>query len=166
MIGMGDSIRPSGRLAVALSLFLACGMAAAESGAPVPAPGFDADLARKLGADRNGMKTYVLAILRTGATELAPGVERDEIFKGHFANIKRLASEGKLAVAGPFDSNASGFRGLFILNVSTLEEARKLTETDPVVKSGVMIADLYVWYGSAALMTVPETHQRIAETPP
>ena len=32
------------------------------------------------------------------------GPERDEMFKGHFANMKRLAGEGKLALAGPLDA--------------------------------------------------------------
>jgi uncharacterized protein YciI len=152
--------------AVALSLCISCGMVAAQSEAPKPNPRFDPQLAKKYGADKNGMKTYVLAILKTGAAKVPPGKERDEIFKGHFANIKRLAAEGKLAVAGPFDSNSSAFRGIFILNVPTVEEARKLTDTDPVVKSGLMVVDHYVWYGSAALMETPEIHEKLSETAP
>jgi uncharacterized protein YciI len=152
--------------AVALSLCIACGLAAAQSEASKPNPKFDPQLAKKYGADKNGMKTYVLAILKTGTATLPPGKERDEIFKGHFANIKRLAAEGKLAVAGPFDSNSSGFRGIFILNVPTVEEARKLTAIDPVVKSGLMVVDHYVWHGSAALMATPELHEEISETAP
>jgi uncharacterized protein YciI len=142
------------------------GVLAAPSEAPKPNPKFDAALAKKYGADKNGMKTYVLAILRTGTTDIPPGPARDEIFKGHFANIGRLAAEGKLAVAGPFDSNSSGFRGIFILNVPTIEEAKTLTDTDPVVKSGIMVVDHYLWYGSAALMATAELHERLRETVP
>jgi uncharacterized protein YciI len=154
----------------ALSLCISCGIVAAQTAprtdASKPNPRFDPQLAKKYGGDKNGMKTYVLAILKTGTAHIAPGKERDEIFRGHFANIKRLAAEGKLAVAGPFDSNPGGLRGVFILNVSTVEEARKLTDTDPVVRSGLMVVDHYLWHGSAALMATPEIHEKISETIP
>ena len=159
-------MRPIGVFTVVLGFLVACGIAAAQADAPKPNPKFDPELARKYGANSKGMKTYVLAILKTGTANIAPGKERDEIFNGHFANIKRLAAEGKLAVAGPFDSNSSGFRGIFVLNVSTVEEAKKLTDTDPVVKSGLMVVDHYLWHGSAALMATPELHEKISETIP
>lgn len=140
--------------------------AATASLAQQPAkPVFDAELAKRLGADKYGMKSYVLAILKTGPKDAEiKGKDREEIFKGHMANITRLAEEGKLAVAGPFGKNDLTFRGLFIFNVSTVEEARKLAETDPVIKSGVMIVDLVPWYGSAAMMQVSENHKKIAES--
>ncbi|MEP7077188.1 MAG: YciI family protein [Acidobacteriota bacterium] len=124
---------------------------------------FDAGLAKKLGADKMGMKNYVMVILKTGPTNVPAGKERDEIFKGHFANIHRLADGGKLAVAGPFD-DTNGWRGMFIFNVETIEDAKKLTETDPVIKSGVMIAEFHKLYCSAALMEVNKIHQKVAET--
>lgn len=126
---------------------------------------FDAELAKKAGADKYGMKSYVLAILKTGPkdTEIK-GKERDEMFKGHMANIGRLAAEGKLAVAGPFGKNDIQFRGLFILNVTTVEEAKKLTDTDPVIKARMMIVEFVPWYGSAALMETNEIHKKIAES--
>ncbi|MGH9818702.1 MAG: YciI family protein [Pyrinomonadaceae bacterium] len=125
-------------------------------------PGFDAELAKRLGADKRGMKNYVLVILKTGPSAIPAGKERDEIFKGHFANIHRLGDQGKLVVAGPFDDN-SDWRGMFIFNVTTIEEAKKLTETDPVIKSGLMIPEFHKLYCSAALMEVNGIHQKIAE---
>ncbi len=125
---------------------------------------FDAELAKKLGADKYGMKSYVLAILKTGPKDAEIiGKEREEMFKGHMANMSRLAAEGKLAVAGPFGKNDIQFRGLFILNVTTVEEAKKLTDTDPVVKAGMMVVEFVPWYGSAALMQTTEIHKKIAE---
>ena len=66
-----------------------------------------------------------------------------------------------LLVAGPFGNNDSGYRGLFIFNVTTVEEAQKLVESDPAVKAGVFIAELTPWYGTAALMAITEMHKRI-----
>jgi len=123
---------------------------------------FDPELAKRLGADERGMKTYVLCILKTGPKDAEiKGDERTKIFEGHFANIGRLADEGKLAVAGPFGKNDKSFRGLYIFNVPTIEEAKTLVMLDPAVKAGVFVPDLTLWYGSAAMMVVNDTHKRI-----
>jgi uncharacterized protein YciI len=123
---------------------------------------FDPELAKKLGADERGMKTYVLCILKTGPKDAEiKGDQRKEIFAGHFANIGRLADEGKLAVAGPFGKNDKSYRGLYIFNVATIEEAEKLVVLDPAVKAGVFIPDLTLWYGSAAMMVINDTHKKI-----
>jgi uncharacterized protein YciI len=121
----------------------------------------DPALAKELGADERGMRNYVLVILKTGPTPVPAGPERDEIFRGHFANMKRLAAEGKLALAGPFGDKGD-WRGLFIFAVDTLEEAEQLASTDPVVKSGEMTAEFHKLYASAALMSVPGIHEKIA----
>jgi uncharacterized protein YciI len=123
---------------------------------------YDAELAKKLGADARGMKTYVLCILKTGPKDAEiKGDERTAIFAGHFANIGRLADEGKLAVAGPFGKNDKSYRGLYIFNVATIEEAEKLVVLDPAVKAGVFVPELTLWYGSAAMMVVGETHKKL-----
>ena len=128
-------------------------------------PGYDAELATKLGADQYGMRNYVLAILKTGPKDaLIKGLERDEAFKGHMANIGRMAAAGQLAVAGPFGENDKGFRGIFIFNVKTIEEAGKLTETDLAVKAGIFVVDIIPWYGTAALMQVNGLHKKLAST--
>lgn len=128
----------------------------------VPAAVRDEALAKRLGADERGMRPYVLVLLKTGPTRVPDGEARTAMFAGHFANMTRLANEGKLAVAGPFMKNEDGLRGLFVMAVPTIEEARALTETDPVIVNGEMVAEYHPWYGSAALMGVNETHQRIA----
>lgn len=125
-------------------------------------PDFDAELAQRLGADKMGMRNYVLVILKTGPKVIAPGKERDEIFKGHFANIHRLADEGKLVVAGPF-GDKNDWRGMFIFNVENVEDAHKLTATDPVVKSGLMVPEFHKLYCSAGLMEVGNIHKKIAK---
>lgn len=130
-------------------------------------PKFDAELAQKLGADKYGMKKYVIAVLKTAPN--APTFskeESDKIFAGHMGNMNRLAEEGKLVVAGPFSDPKKFFRGLFILNVTTIEDAEKLVNTDPVVKSGMMVADLVPWWGSAALMDANRVHKLIAKENP
>lgn len=122
---------------------------------------YDAKLAQKLGADERGMKNYVLVILKTGTYQTKNKAERDSLFAGHFSNMEKLSHEGKLIIAGPFGQNSLNYRGLFLFDVKTTDEARLLVETDPTVKAGVLTYELLPWYGSAALPVYLETHQKI-----
>ena len=114
-------------------------------------PNYDAELAKKLGADEYGMKNYVLVILKTGENKTTDKEELNRLFRGHMENIQRLVKEGKLIVAGPFGENNLTWRGLFIFDVKTVEEARELVQTDPAIKAKLFDVDLVPWYGSAAL---------------
>jgi uncharacterized protein YciI len=147
-----------------LAVLLGAPAGGAEPPAAPPAdavnPKFDAALAAQVGADEYGMRSYVLVVLKSGPKRMPDGPERDAMFQGHFANMKRLSEEGKLALAGPFDGE-DGWRGLFIFAVAEIEEARRLVDTDPVIANGEMVAELHKLYGSAALMLVPEAHDRV-----
>jgi uncharacterized protein len=150
-------------LAVAIIVFSAFAVLGQTAGKPNP--DYDADLAKKLGGNDNGLKSYVLVVLKTGPNDASiKGEERTEAFQGHFANIKKLANEGKMAIAGPFGKNDKSFRGLFILNTTSLDEARSWTEADPTVKSGIFVVDYIPWFGSASLMATYEIHKKISKT--
>lgn len=114
-------------------------------------PNYDTALATQLGADDYGMKSFILAILKTGTNQTTDQTFISNSFRGHLDNIHRLVNEGKMVVAGPLEQNENKYRGIFILNVATIEEANALLETDPAVKEGLLAAELYKWYGSAAL---------------
>ncbi len=122
--------------------------------------GFDSLLAKKLGADDYGMKQYVMAFLKEGKNKSLDSAESANLQVAHLKNIIRLADEGKLIVAGPFMDDQS-IRGIFIFNVVTIEEAKKLTETDPAIKAGVLEMELRPWYGSAALIEAVRLHKTI-----
>ncbi len=145
---------------VLVLIFLLNGLSVAQKN-----PAYDAALAKELGADEMGMKQYVLVILKTGPNDTSiKGKEREDIFAGHFANIGRLADEKKLAVAGPFGKNDKSYRGLFILNVASVEQAQRLADTDPAVKAGIFVVDLIPWYGSASLLATNDIHKKITKT--
>ena len=123
---------------------------------------FDSALAVKTGADDYGMKHYVMAFLKAGPKRDQDSVTAAQIQKAHMANINRLAEEGKLIVAGPFEDNGE-LRGIFVFNVATLEEAKTLTETDPAVQAGRLIMELHPWYGSAAMMEINNLHKKVSK---
>lgn len=114
-------------------------------------PNYDSTLAVRLGADEYGMKSYVLVILKTGANTTADKAFTDSCFAQHMQNINRLSKENKLIVAGPIKKNEKTYRGIFILNGITVEEAAQLLQTDAAINAKLLEPELYSWYGSAAL---------------
>ena len=81
------------------------------------------------------------------------------------ANIRRLASEGKLALAGPLDG-VDGWRGLFVLATPDIATAKTYVATDPVIIHGEMVAEYHEFYGSAGLMMMNEIYQKISKESP
>jgi uncharacterized protein YciI len=150
------------RLIILTCLLGACVYSHAQPAAAPANPQFDAELAKRLGADVRGMRNYVMVVLKTGPNKVPAGPERNEMFAGHFANIKRLADEGKLVLAGPADG-VEGWRGIFVFAVKDIEEARQLTATDPVVVKGEMVAEYHKMYMSAAVMEIPDIHKKLGE---
>jgi uncharacterized protein YciI len=145
----------------AILLLLAC---AGSIHAQTPNAKYNKALADSLGADEYGMKMYVLVMLKTGSNKTTDKARVNELFKGHMANIGRLAEAGKLTVAGPLQKNDKEYRGIFILNVKTVEEAKALLETDPAVKEKLLDAELFPWYGSAALPLYLKWHDVVKKT--
>jgi uncharacterized protein YciI len=122
---------------------------------------YDKALADSLGADEYGMKSYILVILKTGPAKIDDKQKMDSLFRGHMENIGRLASLGKLVVAGPLGRNEKSYRGIFILNAKSTDEANSMLSTDPAIKEKIFEAELYNWYGSAALPMYLKSHDKI-----
>jgi uncharacterized protein YciI len=123
---------------------------------------YDAELAKAAGGNDNGMRSYVLVVLKTGPNKVAPGPERSKMFEGHMANIGRLAGEQKLVIAGPPDG-VDGWRGIFILNTADIAVARTWVATDPVIMQGEMVAEYHKLFASAGLMLMNDIHKKISK---
>jgi uncharacterized protein YciI len=74
--------------------------------------------------------TFVFLNKRTDLQEM-PKEQLDLIMEGHMANINRLAKEGKLLAAGPFD----GGGGIFIFKSNSIDEVKTWLSTDPGVQA-------------------------------
>jgi len=130
-------------------------------------PNYDDALADSLGADDYGMKAYTLVILKTGETTPKDEAEQQKLMRGHMENIGRLAEEGKLVVAGPMlAKNDRNYRGIFILDAKTVEEAKVLLATDPAIAANVFAVEIYPWYGSAALPMYLPMHEKVSKKSP
>lgn len=124
-------------------------------------PNYDKELAEKLKGDDYGMKSYVFVVLKSGTNTTTDKKYIDSCFMGHMSNMGKLVKKGELVVAGPFQKNDKTYRGLFILNVTTLEEAKTILATDPAVNAKLLDYELYGWYGSAALPEYLEASEKI-----
>jgi len=124
---------------------------------------YDPELAKKLGADERGMKNYIFVVLKTGTANITDKPLRDSLFRGHMGNITRLVDMGKMVVAGPFGSNNDGMRGIFILDVQSIDEAKELMKADPTITEKIFEALYYPWYGSAALPEYLKVHMKIQQ---
>ncbi len=137
-----------------------------EHDTSVTNPHYDSALAQKLGADDYGMKGYILVLLKTGPNKTTDKTLISNSFRGHLENINHLVKEGKMIVAGPLGKNDKTYRGIFVLNVTTFEDAEKLLRTDAAIKEGLLDFELYNWYGSAALPEYLEFSDRIWKIKP
>ncbi|MBO2637234.1 hypothetical protein I6M42_11280 [Shewanella algae] len=153
----------------ALSLLTGLSLVATAAGSDnlvsVETPAYDKALAHALGADKYGMKPYVMAFLKAGPNRSGSKEQRAELQRAHMSHIQRLAQEGKLVLAGPFIDGGE-WRGIYIFDIASLAEAEALTASDPAVQAGSLIMELKAWYGSAALLEVNRIHTRIAESQP
>lgn len=121
---------------------------------------YDSTLAAQLGADQYGMRKYVMAYLKRGPNRDWTNEQADSLQGAHMDNIIRMADEGKLVLAGPFFDDGE-VRGIYIFAVNSLKEAEALTNSDPAIQAGSLEMELREWYGTAALMQIPELSKRI-----
>ncbi|WP_276875877.1 YciI family protein [Chryseobacterium joostei] len=130
-------------------------------------PKFNQELATSLGADQYGMKAYTIVMLTTGSAKIEDKTQMSTLMKGHMTNIGKLANEGKIIVAGPFlEKNKENYRGMFIFNTKSKEEAEQWVKTDPAVQAGVFSYEIFPWYGSAALPLYLKHHEEISKENP
>ncbi|MCU0381777.1 MAG: YciI family protein [Chitinophagaceae bacterium] len=119
-------------------------------------PHYNKALADSLGADERGMKMYVLVIIKTGPKSDVSAAVRDSLMKGHMGFIGSMSDKGLLVMAGPLQKNEKEYRGIYIFNVKTVEEAKAMAGKDPSIQSGYFDVEMFGLYGSAALpMHVP-----------
>src|SRR4051812_9113597 len=77
-------------------------------------------------------KKYTLVFLNINpSAEKLSKEASDKVMEGHMANINRLASEGKLLAAGPFE----GGGGIFVLNTNSAEDVKNWLSTDPGIQA-------------------------------
>ena len=91
------------------------------------------------------MKQYYFVMLSRGPDRSQDSVTAAKLQEGHMASIMRMADENKLIIAGPFADNGD-WRGIFIMDVASLEEAKKELDQDPAIKAGRLKYEIHPWW--------------------
>ncbi|HRG37800.1 MAG TPA: YciI family protein [Bacteroidia bacterium] len=94
------------------------------------------------------MKTYYLVFLKKGPNQNQDTAALKKLQEGHMAHLSKMANAGKMDLAGPIAKKDSELRGICVYNVATKEEAEKLVNEDPMVKSGRLVAEILPWYSA------------------
>ena len=91
------------------------------------------------------MKQYYFVMLMSGPNRNQDSATAANLQKGHMDNMGKMAKAGKLLVAGPFGDDGN-WRGIFILDCATKEEAESLVKEDPAVKAGRLTYEIHPWW--------------------
>jgi uncharacterized protein YciI len=92
-----------------------------------------------------GMEQYTLVLMKSGEkwNPSAPGFM--DVMKQHSAFVNDMTERGNMAIAGPFPFSDPGeLRGVAIFRVEA-EQTTTLTQNDPMVKAGLLKAEIHPW---------------------
>jgi uncharacterized protein len=94
------------------------------------------------------IEQYFFVMIKTGPKQDFDSAQKAALFTGHMANINKLYYDGILKVAGPFGKNELSWRGIFIFDCKTKEEAEKIPQSVPAVAAGLFAVDIAPWYSA------------------
>jgi uncharacterized protein YciI len=96
----------------------------------------------------NATTRYYVAFLRPDpARKPLSKADGDRIQSAHMANIRKMAQDGVLVSAGPFDDTPTTISGIFIFNVDSLQSAQTIAAQDPTVIEHRNTIDVHAWQG-------------------
>ena len=95
---------------------------------------------------KDKIKQYWFVLIKTGPNTDADSTSKTILFEKHMANITKLYNDGIIKAAGPFGKNDNQWRGLFVFDCATREEAEKYAQTDPAVAAGIFTVEITPWY--------------------
>jgi uncharacterized protein YciI len=103
-------------------------------------------------AAQESTSVYYVAFLRPDPARKPLAKEEGErIQKAHMANIFKMAENGQLAAAGPFENDPPPISGVFVIKAKSLEEARRMADEDPTVREHRNTIDVHAWRAPAGI---------------
>lgn len=100
-----------------------------------------------LGAGDGMTRYFVVFLRRSPERKPLAKEEAERIQSAHMANIHKMAADGVLVSAGPFDDEPTTISGIFVFKTDSLATAQKIAAQDPTVVEHRNIADVHAWLG-------------------
>ena len=99
-----------------------------------------------------GLSRYYVAFLRPDpARKTLSNQEAERIQAAHMANIHKMADDGVLVSAGPFEDTPHTISGIFIFKVDSKQHALSIALKDPTVLEHRNTIDVHEWEGPAGI---------------
>jgi uncharacterized protein YciI len=96
----------------------------------------------------NATAPYYVVFLRPDPVRKVLAKEDGErIQAAHMANIHKMASDGVLVAAGPFDDEPTTISGVFFFKTDSLQRAQAIAAQDPTVLEHRNSVDVHGWAG-------------------
>jgi uncharacterized protein YciI len=107
---------------------------------------------------------YFVVLLNRPAN--APQLSKEALEKlqeEHLANIRKMFSEHKVVIAGPFLDDTV-LRGVFVFQAESLDQAKEWADSDPAIKAGRLAAELHgPWDVDASAIHSPKDPQGLQQ---
>ena len=93
------------------------------------------------------LERYSFVLLKRGPRAIEfSDEELNRLQEQHLAHLDAMKEQGRLVLAGPFSDQADeNLRG-FCLYRTSVEETRRLAESDPSLQAGRMAVDVMGWW--------------------
>ncbi len=88
--------------------------------------------------------TYYLGLLYAGDSREQSPEEQQKIQTAHLKHLESMYKEGILLIAGPMGDKGD-LRGIVVLKVNSMDEAKAHINADPAVKAGRLRVELHPW---------------------
>jgi len=92
------------------------------------------------------LKQYFFVMLTKGENSgKIDSAKSGQLIIDHLNNIKKMQSDGKLDIVGPFGDDGE-WRGLFIFNVPEKKDVLELLTNDPAIQAGMFKYEIHPWW--------------------
>jgi uncharacterized protein YciI len=90
---------------------------------------------------------YVVFLRPDPARKPLAKEDGERIQTAHMANIHKMANDGVLIAAGPFDDKPTTISGIFVFKSDSLQTAQAIAAKDPTVVEHRNTVDVHAWEG-------------------